>query len=456
MASVDTALIERTVTSFGGVRDAVAAKVSDISGDDGLVVWMEPEPDAPPIDYRSLRAFLLEQLPRDSVPRRLVPLEHLPRDADGRPDRGKLLTPSWISASVHSLRLLPDSVESRIAGLWAEVLPATDIEVDENFFDLGGSSHAAVLMLARCEAEFDAALPMQNFFERPTIEHLAELLRDGVPHTCMLQVGAGPKRPFICVYPGTGVQGLRLLSRSDPDRPFLTITPHGYSGTAPPIDSFDELIEHYLAEILAVQPHGPYHLGGHCASAIVAYEIASRLAARGETIATFLAIKAAPGFDLAKAKGPEFFLLDELFASAAEGSAAKRIEAFVLAEAEELRSPQRQAAALARMRPMVADLHRELLDTAALASDHGFERFAGLVDSWAWYLVTAGGHRCEPSAFPVDVIAYHGDRRDLTAAWSRTSGHVATAHLFDSDEPFEAPEFARWLTALLDERDSRS
>jgi len=52
--------------------------------------------------------------------------------------------------------------------------------------------------------------------------------------------------------------------------------------------------ERYLAELRAVQPHGPYRLGGYSFGGNVAFEMALRLRAAGETVANLVLIDALP------------------------------------------------------------------------------------------------------------------------------------------------------------------
>ena len=44
----------------------------------------------------------------------------------------------------------------------------------------------------------------------------------------------------------------------------------------------------YLEEVRALQPHGPYYLGGYCFGGNVAYEMARQLRAQGERVAQIL------------------------------------------------------------------------------------------------------------------------------------------------------------------------
>jgi thioesterase domain-containing protein len=74
----------------------------------------------------------------------------------------------------------------------------------------------------------------------------------------------------------------------------------------------------YLAEIRSVQPHGPYHLAGYCGGALVAYEMAQRLHALGEHVATVAVIDIArPGVSVGPGRLERWprLLADESFAS---------------------------------------------------------------------------------------------------------------------------------------------
>ena len=48
--------------------------------------------------------------------------------------------------------------------------------VRDNFFELGGHSLLATRLLSRIRNAFEVQITMQEFFDRPTIEDLAELL----------------------------------------------------------------------------------------------------------------------------------------------------------------------------------------------------------------------------------------------------------------------------------------
>ena len=60
--------------------------------------------------------------------------------------------------------------------LWREALGAERIEVDKNFFDLGGTSLQLMRVHAGLEAELGRSVDVVALFKHPTIRELARFL----------------------------------------------------------------------------------------------------------------------------------------------------------------------------------------------------------------------------------------------------------------------------------------
>jgi thioesterase domain-containing protein len=71
---------------------------------------------------------------------------------------------------------------------------------------------------------------------------------------------------------------------------------HGLYGQEAPHTHVEEMAAHYVKEIRAVQPVGPYWLGGYCFGGIIAYEMAQQLRRRGEKIAGLVLFNAPSPF----------------------------------------------------------------------------------------------------------------------------------------------------------------
>ena len=83
---------------------------------------------------------------------------------------------------------------------------------------------------------------------------------------------------------------VKLARALDPDRPFYAIHPTGTDGTAVP-HTLEEIAADRLTALRAVQPEGPYLLGGFCAGAFVAFEMARQLQEQGEQVEALVMVE---------------------------------------------------------------------------------------------------------------------------------------------------------------------
>jgi thioesterase domain-containing protein len=92
---------------------------------------------------------------------------------------------------------------------------------------------------------------------------------------------------------GGEVLGYRdLVDRLSCDVPIHGLRAPGVDGDRLPLATIEEMAAYYVQEIRALQPHGPYLLGGYCFSGLVAYEMAVQLVAQGEQIGMLALIDA--------------------------------------------------------------------------------------------------------------------------------------------------------------------
>jgi thioesterase domain-containing protein len=80
-----------------------------------------------------------------------------------------------------------------------------------------------------------------------------------------------------------------LVLSFEPEQPVYGIQPVGLDGRGQPSLSVPQMAAHYVEELRAALPEGPYLLAGYCFSGILAYEVANQLAAQGHA-PTFLGL----------------------------------------------------------------------------------------------------------------------------------------------------------------------
>ena len=184
-----------------------------------------------------------------------------------------------------------DDISRQLLGIWQELFGVESVGLEQNFFDLGGDSSVAVQMFARVDAVFKVELPLATLYDAPTVADLARIIRgetasSGWSPLVAIQP-AGSRPPLFCMHgAGGNVLLYRDLSRHlGADQPFYGLQSQGLDGSSPPLTRIEEMAALYLKEIRRVQRHGPYYLGGYCGGGTIAFEIAQRLDAAGESVA---------------------------------------------------------------------------------------------------------------------------------------------------------------------------
>lgn len=198
-----------------------------------------------------------------------------------------------------------NDVEGALAKLWQNLLGVSPVGTRDNFFELGGHSLIAVRLFSEIEQKFGVKLPMAILFESPTIELLGAHLTSAEQGEAAIDWGSlvplrrdGDHAPFFCVHGGGGnVLNFRALTEELGDRqPVYALQAKGLDHEDMPHDRVEDTASQYVEEIRAVQPHGPYYLGGYCYGGLIAWEMAQQLRAEGEEVGLLAMVESyAPG-----------------------------------------------------------------------------------------------------------------------------------------------------------------
>ncbi len=182
--------------------------------------------------------------------------------------------------------------EQHLADIWAQVLRLERVGINDNYFDLGGTSVLAVSIFTQIDTIFGKNLPITTLIEAPTVAKLAQIIEKTTdtnsPWSSLVPIRPnGNKSPLFFVHGGFGdVLGLTNLAKYlNPDYPFYGLRGIGLDGIQELPDSIEEIASQFIAEIKTVQPQGPYFLGGQCSGGTIAFEMAQQLKASGEEVA---------------------------------------------------------------------------------------------------------------------------------------------------------------------------
>lgn len=181
--------IEAVLLSRSDVREAVVAVTGETAATRKLVAFVVP---GGAIDELAVLGTVRDRLPDYMVPSHLVVLEALPLSGNGKVDRKQLLQ-RFKEVAVPEKAAAPASSETEkaVVRAWENILGRAVPNIDDNFFDMGGTSVLAVRLHRELVRSFSREFPLVSVFEYPSIRTLAAFLDEGIPQAAAT---AGPSR----------------------------------------------------------------------------------------------------------------------------------------------------------------------------------------------------------------------------------------------------------------------
>ncbi|WP_406490377.1 amino acid adenylation domain-containing protein [Streptomyces phaeochromogenes] len=179
---VEPTEIEMVLAQHPEVGQAVVTAWGDHTGNARLVGYVAPVGGAGDgdVDGRArvsvadLRRFVAERLPDYMVPALFVVLDRLPRTVTGKLDRAALPEPEFAGGEYRAPR---SEAERVLAEVYADVLDAQRVGVDDDFFASGGDSIRSIQVVARAKAR-GVVVSTREVFEQRTVARLAELVEE--------------------------------------------------------------------------------------------------------------------------------------------------------------------------------------------------------------------------------------------------------------------------------------
>ncbi|MBI2697452.1 non-ribosomal peptide synthase/polyketide synthase, partial [Mycobacterium nebraskense] len=166
---VELGEVRAALAGLDGVEQAAVIAREDRPGDKRLVGYITGTAD--PV---TLRAALADRLPAYMVPAAVVVLDALPLTVNGKLDTRALPPPAYTDGDRYRPPATP--VEETLAGIYAQVLGAERVGVEESFFDLGGDSLSAMRLVAAIHTTLGVHLPVRAVFDAPSVRNLSQQL----------------------------------------------------------------------------------------------------------------------------------------------------------------------------------------------------------------------------------------------------------------------------------------
>ncbi|MCK0093890.1 amino acid adenylation domain-containing protein, partial [Rhodococcus sp. F64268] len=296
--------IEVALRSLPQIREAVASvqRGASVQSDDRIVAFVAPAEGR--LDVPAMRAELARVLPSYMIPQGFVTLDSVPLNINGKVDRKALPEPE---APARPYRAPRTSTENAVATAFVDVLDIHGkVGLDDDFFEIGGTSLSAVKVVARLREYLFTEVPLPWLFLHPEVEELSRRIDAEVLAPRSDAVGAfdavlpirtgGSGAPVFCFHPVTGLSwGFAGLARYfGEDRPVYGLqSPALQDGADLPVD-IEAWADEYVRIIREIAPHGPYHLVGWSMGGVLAHAVAVALQHQGESVPTLAVLDTYP------------------------------------------------------------------------------------------------------------------------------------------------------------------
>ncbi len=296
-AKVSPQEVDEAVLAHPDVLQATTFALPDEALGESVAVAVVPRPGTS-ITPGDIRAFAATRLPPVKTPSRILVVPAIPVGPTGKVQRLTLAAQLGLAAPAPARglarrpRVPPrDLLEARLARMWEDLFDVP-IGIDDDFFDLGGHSLRAALLMERIERASGRRLPPSVLLEAPTIARLAQAIRADAGRRPFLEIRGGDRPPFVFLHGdlnGAGFYCVKLAESLEPGQPFHAISSRGIGGEPVP-PSIEAIAASHLETVRAARPGGPYLLGGFSHGGLVAFEMARQLEAAGETVALLFVV----------------------------------------------------------------------------------------------------------------------------------------------------------------------
>lgn len=282
--------IEEVLLTHPDVLEAAAFGVPDpllIEGVAAAVVLRQ----GATTDERGLRTWLLARMAPYKVPARVLLAAEIPHNAGGKVVRRTLAGhfARELAARPISGGAPASDLEGRLLALWRDTLRQPDIGVDDDYFELGGNSLQAAVLITRVSKLAGRTINLETLWQASTVRRMADYLATEVvsayPPAIVPVRPFGDEPPLFCIEPyESRIAFFPLAPRLSPALPVYGVEPqrpHVGPGETITLKGFAAQAKDALR---AVQPEGPYRLLGYSWGGMVAFEIAQQLAQEGQAV----------------------------------------------------------------------------------------------------------------------------------------------------------------------------
>jgi len=164
--------IEAVLRGHPAIKDCIVL-VRGTDMEKAIIAWYIPEEGQSPVP-EDLRQYIIRHMPEYMAPNFFIPLDAFPLTSNGKLDRRGLPDVNLKKDRPKTRFVSPrNRLEAHLAELWREILGVKTLSMYDNFFDIGGNSLKAAVLINRLQEEVDKKLHVGMVFQAPRIAEFA-------------------------------------------------------------------------------------------------------------------------------------------------------------------------------------------------------------------------------------------------------------------------------------------
>ncbi len=191
--------IEASMIKHEQINEVAVIDKEDSAGNKYLVAYYTANQE---LEKTEIKKGLIADLPDYMIPSYFVYLPQMPLTRNGKIDRKALLTEYSETIEDSKFEDARNNAEGKIILIWKEILGIDKIGINDNFFEIGGHSLKATVLLSRIYKEFNVEIPIKELYLLKTVKEIAAYIKN-CEKTSYCPIESIEKRDY---YPVSSVQ----------------------------------------------------------------------------------------------------------------------------------------------------------------------------------------------------------------------------------------------------------
>ena len=238
--------------------------------------------------------YLKAEVPPYMIPKKIYFIDNIPVNFSGKIDRKALENHATVDFNTGNQNL--SEVTRNLIEIWADIFQSKNFQITDDFFELGGDSLSAMMLIAKVKEIFNVKLMVKDILENSILINLSEVIErsknacdtelyDKYKSIFLIRPANSGKNIFLIHPIGGGVFWYNELSKKiNNNFSVYAIQDPSFESREILFNSIEQMASFYIELIKTVQPNGNYVLGGASFGATVAFEMSRQLELIGEKV----------------------------------------------------------------------------------------------------------------------------------------------------------------------------